>query len=79
MDFLKIDREFVRDLVTNEASRQVVRAVVHLARGLSMQTVAEGVEDEVTLDYLRDLGVDQAQGYLFGRPAPIAEPEGIAS
>jgi PAS domain S-box-containing protein len=72
VDSLKIDREFVHDLATNEASRHVVRAVVHLARGLGMATVAEGVEDQTTLDYLRELRVDQAQGYLFGRPEPIA-------
>ncbi|CAN5294272.1 hypothetical protein BH23ACT9_BH23ACT9_06900 [soil metagenome] len=73
VDYLKIDREFVHDLATNEASRHVVRAVVHLARGLGMQTVAEGVEDVTTLDCLRELRVDHAQGYLFGRPGPIAE------
>jgi PAS domain S-box-containing protein len=78
VDHLKIDREFVHDLATNEASRHVVRAVVHLAGGLGLQTVAEGVEDEVTLDALRMLRVDHAQGYLFGRPAPITDGAAIA-
>jgi PAS domain S-box-containing protein len=69
--YLKIDIEFVRDLCENQASRHVVQAVVNLARGFGLQTVAEGVEDPGTLDLLRELGVDFAQGYHIGRPGPI--------
>jgi PAS domain S-box-containing protein len=68
---LKIDREFVCDLTTNRASRHVVGVVVDLARRLGQRTVGEGVEDEATAEVLRDLGVDLAQGYHFGRPAPL--------
>jgi PAS domain S-box-containing protein len=71
LDFLKIDIEFVRDLATNAASRHVVQAVVALARGFRLQTVAEGVEDGATLELLRELGVDFAQGYHIARPAPL--------
>jgi PAS domain S-box-containing protein len=71
VDFLKIDVEFVRDLAQNSASHHVVRAVVHLARGFGHHTVAEGVEDHETLGLLRALGVDFAQGYGIGRPAPL--------
>jgi EAL domain-containing protein (putative c-di-GMP-specific phosphodiesterase class I) len=71
VDFLKIDIEFVRDLVTNPASRHVVQAVVALARGFGLQTVAEGVEDAETLALLPAFGVDFAQGYHIGRPAPL--------
>lgn len=73
VSLLKIDQEFVRDL-GNEGSgvsRQVVRAVVALARGMGQRTVAEGVESLSTLGLLRELGVDYAQGYLFARPAPV--------
>jgi PAS domain S-box-containing protein len=73
VDLLKIDREFVRDLTGNPASRHVVEAVVALARGFGLQTVAEGVEDRATLDLLRALGVDMAQGYFIARPRPIEE------
>ena len=73
LDFLKIDIEFVRDLATNPASPHVVQAVVALARGFDLQTVAEGVEDAATLELLRELGVDLAQGYHIARPAPLAE------
>lgn len=69
---LKIDREFVSDLTGSPASRHVVRAVVSLAQAFGHATVAEGVENEETLAVLAELGVDQAQGYLLGRPAPGA-------
>jgi PAS domain S-box-containing protein len=71
IDFLKIDIEFVRDLPRNPASRSVVQAIVHLARGFKLKTVAEGVEDAETLEVLRELGVDCAQGYHLGRPEPL--------
>lgn len=71
IDELKIDMEFVRDATTNPASRHVIDAVVSLARAFGVRTVAEGVEDQATLDLLRALQVDLAQGYLLGRPAPV--------
>ncbi len=74
IDYLKIDMEFVRDLPSNTASRNVVEAIVSLARGFDLITVAEGVEDGETLELLRQLGVDCAQGYHLGRPAPPEPP-----
>lgn len=71
VDYLKIDIEFVRDLATNDASRHVVEAVVALAHGFKLRTVAEGVEDAVALELLREMGVDYAQGYHIARPAPL--------
>jgi EAL domain-containing protein (putative c-di-GMP-specific phosphodiesterase class I) len=73
IDFLKIDIEFVRDLVTNEASRNVVEAIVTLAQRFGLKTVGEGVEDSDILQLLSELGVDYAQGYQIGRPAPLEE------
>jgi PAS domain S-box-containing protein len=73
VDYLKIDIEFVRDLPRSPASQHVVRAIVGLARDFGQQTVAEGVEDQQTLQMLRDYGVDYAQGYAIGRPAPIEQ------
>jgi PAS domain S-box-containing protein len=73
IDFLKIDIEFVRDLATDPASRLVVESVVALARSFDLETVAEGVEDARTLEMLREYGVDYAQGYHCGRPAPLEE------
>jgi PAS domain S-box-containing protein len=72
-DYLKIDIEFVRELTSNETDRRVVRGIVGLAREFDQVTIAEGVEDEATLIMLKDLGVDQAQGYLFARPTLRSE------
>jgi PAS domain S-box-containing protein len=70
--YLKIDRVFVADATRSAGSRAVVRAVVAMARELDVLTVAEGIEDAQTLQLLRDFGVDYVQGFLIGRPAPIA-------
>ena len=69
--FLKIDIDFVRDLVSNPHNQHLVRATVGLARDFGYQTIAEGVEDAATLALLKELGVDLAQGYFLGRPAPL--------
>jgi PAS domain S-box-containing protein len=76
VDYLKIDIEFVRDLVRSDSSHHVVEAVVSLARNFGYKTVAEGVEDEETLQLLGSLGVDYAQGYLLGRPRPALDTYG---
>jgi PAS domain S-box-containing protein len=73
IDRLKIDVEFVRDLHSSSASQHVVKAVVSLAKAFSLDTVAEGVEDEQTLTLLNDMGVSHVQGYYLARPAPISD------
>ncbi len=73
IDYLKIDSEFVRDLVSNSANQHVVKAIIALAKGFGQRTIAEGVEDRETLKLLRDYRVDFAQGYHLGRPAPLRE------
>jgi diguanylate cyclase (GGDEF)-like protein len=70
-DFIKIDGEFVRNLVEDETNRLVISAVVDLARGLGKRTIAEFVGDEATALALRELGVDYLQGFYLGRPAPL--------
>ncbi len=69
--YLKIDIEFVRDLTQNETNQHLVRSIIHLARGLNKQTIAEGVENEEALALLRSFGVDYAQGFHLGRPEPV--------
>ncbi len=66
--YLKIDLEFVLDLVSNPSNQHVVKAIVSLAEGFGQKTVGEGVEDGATLALLSDYGVDYAQGYHLGRP-----------
>jgi PAS domain S-box-containing protein len=73
VDYLKIDMEFVADLVTNQASRHVVAAVVSLAAGFGLETVAEGVEDDATRELLGEMGVHKVQGYGIGRPVSVEE------
>ncbi|MGD1011589.1 MAG: EAL domain-containing protein [Acidimicrobiales bacterium] len=73
VSYLKIDREFVLDLPQEASSRHVVAAVVSLAKAFSLQTVAEGAEDQATLDALKKLGVDYVQGYVIARPGPTAK------
>ncbi len=70
--YLKIDIDFVRDLVSSSGNRHVIEAIVGLARGFGQQTIAEGVEDGETLTLLGESGVDFAQGYHLGRPVPLA-------
>jgi EAL domain-containing protein (putative c-di-GMP-specific phosphodiesterase class I)/PAS domain-containing protein len=78
IDYLKIDVEFVSDLLFNPASRTVVQAIVKLAQGFGLKTIAEGVESGDTMDALRELDVDYVQGYHIGRPATLAEGEPAA-
>jgi PAS domain S-box-containing protein len=72
--YLKIDIEFVLDLTTNQANQHLVKAIVGLAKDFGCQTIAEGVEDAETLALLKEYGVDFAQGFHLGRPAPIEAP-----
>jgi len=77
--YLKIDIEFVRGLPGSSANQHVVKAIVNLAQGFGCETIAEGVEDEETLVLLREYGVDFAQGYHLGRPAPLETSRGTGS
>jgi PAS domain S-box-containing protein len=69
--YIKIDIEFVRDLISNTTNQHLVKAIVNIAHGLGQQTIAEGVENSETLDLLREYGVDLAQGFYLGRPQPL--------
>jgi diguanylate cyclase (GGDEF)-like protein/PAS domain S-box-containing protein len=70
-DILKIDGEFVRSCTTSQTDQLLIRAAVDIARGMGKQTIAEYVGDHETLELLRRLGVDYAQGFHIGRPAPL--------
>ncbi len=72
--YLKIDVDFVRDLVVNETDQTVVKAVVEIAHSLDKKTIAEGVEDAATLTALKERGVDFAQGFYLGRPEALSPP-----
>lgn len=70
---LKIDRSFAAALDHSASARGVLRAIVKLGHGLGMTVTAEGIETQRQLSLLRDIGCDLAQGYLLGRPAPLAD------
>jgi EAL domain-containing protein (putative c-di-GMP-specific phosphodiesterase class I) len=71
--YLKIDGEFIRELTSSQQDQLFVRALVAVAQGMGMKTIAEYVSDEPTMQLLRELGVDYAQGFEVGRPAPMSE------
>lgn len=73
VDYLKIDGQFIKALVADPLDQATVRCFCEVARVLGIKTVAEFVETEATLQALRQLGVDYAQGYLVHKPAPLAE------
>jgi diguanylate cyclase (GGDEF)-like protein/PAS domain S-box-containing protein len=75
VDVLKIDRSFVRDITSNEDDGAMVGAIIELARGLRMRVIAEGVETEAQLDYLKRRGCDEVQGHVYARAAPGADVE----
>jgi diguanylate cyclase (GGDEF)-like protein/PAS domain S-box-containing protein len=70
-DYIKIDGEFVQRLPDTPADQLVVQAVVDIARGLGIDTIAEFVQNDETLSFLRDFGVGYAQGYHTGRPGAL--------
>jgi diguanylate cyclase (GGDEF)-like protein/PAS domain S-box-containing protein len=72
ISYLKIDGEFVRDLPDSRTDQLIVSALIEVCQGLGIKTIAEFVGDQRTMDMVRDLGVDFAQGYYLGRPEPVS-------
>jgi diguanylate cyclase (GGDEF)-like protein len=68
IDTLKIDRSFVRDIISNSDDRAIIRAIISLARTLNLKVIAEGVETHDQLTYLREQGSDGIQGFLLSEP-----------
>src|SRR3954454_18735213 len=71
---VKIDRSFVADVVHEPATAALVQGLLQLGRGMGLQVIAEGIEDLDQAEWLRAHGCAMAQGYAFGRPAPLPSP-----
>ncbi len=72
-DFLKIGGVIIQNILTDPANLAKIRAIASASRKMGMHTIAEFVESNDTLAKLREIGVDYAQGFGFGRPGPIAQ------
>jgi diguanylate cyclase len=75
IDKLKIDQSFIRDISVDSDDAAIVQAIIAMAHGLRLRVVAEGVEHQDQLDFLRALGNDEYQGYLYSKPLPAPELE----
>jgi EAL domain-containing protein (putative c-di-GMP-specific phosphodiesterase class I) len=73
IDYLKIDRMFVQDIVTDTHDAAIASSIINLAHNLGLKVIAEGVEDSAMLDVLAVFGCDQYQGFYFARPLPAAD------
>jgi len=73
LDYLKIDGGFVREMVADPIQAALVESIHDIGEVMGLRTIAESVEDEATLEALRQIGVDYVQGYLLQRPRPLTE------
>ncbi|MCX7174090.1 MAG: EAL domain-containing protein [Proteobacteria bacterium] len=79
IDYLKIDRSFVSDIVTDASDRAIAEAIIAMAHKLGLKVVAEGVETPDQRDLLAAAGCNYGQGYLFAKPMPAAQFEGLVA
>src|ERR1700690_4372562 len=72
MDYLKIDGSFIRNLAVDTVNQAMVGAMIELSRSLRFRIVAEQVEDQLSLDAVKQMGIDFVQGFFIGRPQPLS-------
>ena len=77
IDYIKIDKSFVSEIMNNEKDAVIVKAIITLAHNLHKEVIAEGVETKEQLDFLKNHQCDISQGYFFSKPLPVDEIEKI--
>jgi EAL domain-containing protein (putative c-di-GMP-specific phosphodiesterase class I) len=75
IDYLKIDKSFVQEIIEDDNDAAIVTAIVSLAHTLKLEVIAEGVETKEQLDYLQHCRCEKSQGYLFSKPLPVNQFE----
>ena len=73
LDVLKIDKSFISDLENDNKASVITESIIHMAKALNMEIVAEGIEQEHQFHILKGMGCEKYQGYLFGKPMPFEE------
>lgn len=73
VDILKIDKGFLNETAESQRSSIIVQQVVEMAKKMKIGTLCEGVETTAQADFLKNIGCDMAQGYLFSKPIPMKE------
>jgi len=73
VDYVKIDKTFISELEQSKEDTAIIRAIIAMVHGLELEVVAEGVETQSQMDFLKDQRCDEIQGYLISRPVPAAQ------
>ena len=77
LDTIKIDRSFITEITSNAGQRTIVSTIILLAHALKLKVIAEGVETVEQRAQLAQMGCDELQGYLLGKPMPSSDVEGL--